>query len=103
METQSQTSTPAPEIRDGKLIIDLPGKRHFEIGIDKIEDLLEWDISQHCNNLILSFAQLSAQLLITQEVYPLHNLLGYTPTPDDLYFVSLVAETFNTNKKQSES
>lgn len=96
MATQEKSiSEPTHEIRDGKLIIEMAGGMYHEISLEAIEHLLLFNAAKHCNNLVLSFAQISAQLLSNQSDFELKDLMGCTPSADDLYFVNLMGETFS--------
>jgi hypothetical protein len=83
---------PKPEIKAGNLIMTLSNGKQVKIDLDAIEHLFEWNAAKHCDELLLSISQVNAYLLMKQEDINLKELLGYTPKPDNLYFLNMIAE-----------
>ncbi len=95
MEKMEKATTDVKaEIKGRKLVMTLSNSRQVEIDLLHVEHLLEWNVAKHCENVILSFAQMSAYLLQNQEYINLKGLLGFTPDPDIFYFLDLVAKMF---------
>ncbi len=92
-EKQSQSVEVQAQIIDGKIVIPMIGGPAREISIEKLQDLLEFDVAKSCNDTILNIGQVACQM-IANDIPDLKMYREYFSEPNDLYVLRLVAEAF---------
>lgn len=88
----------AIDVRNGKLLMPLFSGSIREIDIEKLEELLDCDVSSKVNEVILSISQITCELIRSySDVIDIRKIQDIFPSSDSLWVLGLISDTFKEN------